>query len=63
MKKGKWFILLLVVLLVLVAAVPMASAAPKPALPEAGDTTTEEPSIEKHKRCPAKGCNNDKTLK
>jgi hypothetical protein len=62
MKKGKWFILLLVVLLVLVAAVPIASAAPKSDLPGTGDTTTDDPATGKHKRCPPKGCDGQTLL-
>jgi hypothetical protein len=55
MNKGKWVVLALVLRLVLVAAVPVASAAPKSDLPDDGTSTKDEPSERPHKRCPAQG--------
>ena len=43
MKKGRWTVFLLVLLLVLVAAVPVASAAPAADLPGWGADTRVEP--------------------
>lgn len=56
MSKGKWVVFVLILLLALVAAIPMASAAPSSDLPDGGSSTKDRPSENPHKRCPANGC-------